>query len=622
MKPFPTLLRRCAALAATCAISASAATAQIFCQPTYSTPCTVGGDFIQSFSTTGGTTNITNNNSGCNGNANNYQYYSAQTVTASVGGSFNFSFTNSSTNQYYKIWVDWNNNLFFTDPGEEMYASTTNVAAGATVTGSITVPAGTFASTKRMRIRSQFFTNPVTPCGNATYGETEDYNVAVQSTTGCTGTPTVGILNATPANPCPSQIVTLQVSAFTSAPGIVLQWQHQPMQNPPGPYTNLGLPGTNGTLTLAPGASGCYRVAVTCTASAQTVFSNVVCLPPGTACQDSVWPGDANYDLIANNLDLLTLGFSWGLNGTTRAAASNAWTPQFSIDWPQTFNNGINRKNADCDGNGTIGWGDTVAVSQNYGLVHLRAAEDDAPTEKTAGLPDLFVDLTGIPMTPGTTITAPIRFGNAANPVTKVYGIAATVKLSGTAITGAPSVSLNPTWMGTPAQILRFAKTLNTTTADFVASRITRRDTSGYGTLGTVSFAIPAAATGKVKVNLQNVRVVDSTGAVLTAYNVLADSANILVTGIGNTANAVASAAILPNPGATSVLEIQLSKAARLDLLIVDALGKQVWKTSTISSAGIQRVPLPGAALTAGIYTVRLRTADDATGTTLRWAKY
>src|SRR5688572_16119429 len=66
-------------------------------------------DYIQSFSTTGGATNITNNGTGCTV-LPNYTYYSAMTHTGVQGATVNFSITNTpSFTEFYKIWVDWNN---------------------------------------------------------------------------------------------------------------------------------------------------------------------------------------------------------------------------------------------------------------------------------------------------------------------------------------------------------------------------------------------------------------------------------------------------------------------------------------------------------------------------------
>lgn len=150
-----------------------------YCTPTYSSLCS-SDDYINNFSTTGGTTNITNNNTGCNGQANNYIYYSGMTVSQHAGSSFNIS-VQSGPNSYqgFRIWVDWNKNGDFGDAGEDVW----NSGGGSTspYTGTITIPAGTPVGTYRMRVRSLYAGAPSASdyCSYLNYGETEDYNLSV-----------------------------------------------------------------------------------------------------------------------------------------------------------------------------------------------------------------------------------------------------------------------------------------------------------------------------------------------------------------------------------------------------------------------------------------------------------
>lgn len=140
------------------------------------------GDYIQSFSTTGATTNITNNATGCIGTTPAYVYYSSMTASAVQGTSFNFSITNGSYpySEWFSIWVDWNNDGDFTDAGENAYtASSSSSSSGQVFTGSITVPATATPATTRMRVMCSYG-GVGSPC--STYysdGEIEDYNFEV-----------------------------------------------------------------------------------------------------------------------------------------------------------------------------------------------------------------------------------------------------------------------------------------------------------------------------------------------------------------------------------------------------------------------------------------------------------
>jgi hypothetical protein len=146
------------------------------CVPVYSFACT-SDDLINNVSTTGGSTNITNLGSGCNGNVNNYIYYPNQTVTVVRGGSFTINYQSGiNWDQGFKIYIDYNDDGDFTDAGELVAnaPSSTNLN-----TSIITIPLNAVVASLRMRVRCAYGTEPASPCGTEAYGETEDYNVSV-----------------------------------------------------------------------------------------------------------------------------------------------------------------------------------------------------------------------------------------------------------------------------------------------------------------------------------------------------------------------------------------------------------------------------------------------------------
>jgi hypothetical protein len=85
---------------------------------------------------------------------------------------------------------------------------------------------------------------------------------------------------------------------------------------------------------------------------------------------DCVWPGDANNDGIANNLDVLYLGLAYSGSGPERDGPLS-WAPHNASDWPVEFINGLNAKHADMNGNGSIDIEKDVDILQtHYRLTH------------------------------------------------------------------------------------------------------------------------------------------------------------------------------------------------------------------------------------------------------------
>ncbi len=179
------------------------ARSQTYCTPSYSFACS-SADFIDNFSTTLGTTNIANLASGCNGLPNNYIDYSAtQFVTSSPGNTFNFTVqSGASWSQGFRIWIDYNDNGSFMDPGEDVWNS--GFATTAAFTGSITIPLSA-SGILTMRIRCSYASVPTDPCATYSFGEVEDYGVVL-----CSIPPSPTVIS--PVQACINTTTTLNAS--------------------------------------------------------------------------------------------------------------------------------------------------------------------------------------------------------------------------------------------------------------------------------------------------------------------------------------------------------------------------------------------------------------------------
>lgn len=134
------------------------------------------GDLINHFSTSLGTTNISNLNSGCSVGA--YSYISNQKIITSPGAFYEIMIQSDQLPQSFACWIDWNKNFDFSDTLEDVWNSVTN--SSNPFYGTIIVPGNVpYGKDYRMRLRSSWSTPPTSPCLWNVWGEIEDYNVWV-----------------------------------------------------------------------------------------------------------------------------------------------------------------------------------------------------------------------------------------------------------------------------------------------------------------------------------------------------------------------------------------------------------------------------------------------------------
>ncbi|MGD2092402.1 MAG: trypsin-like peptidase domain-containing protein [Candidatus Aminicenantes bacterium] len=110
--------------------------------------------------------------------ASAYSDYTNQTANAAAGGNVSVTLTpgyaGGSYSQYWKIWIDYNNDGDFSDAGEEVFSG----SGASAVSGNFTVSSGA-SGEKRMRVSMSYEASPDS-CGAFIYGEAEDYTINVQ----------------------------------------------------------------------------------------------------------------------------------------------------------------------------------------------------------------------------------------------------------------------------------------------------------------------------------------------------------------------------------------------------------------------------------------------------------
>ena len=282
----------------------------------------MSSNYIRSFSTSSGIGNIVNLGTGCGANNQSYTYYSNQTHVSTAGSSVSFKIVNSPTSyQNYKIWVDWNNNSSFTDVGEEVYSG--SISQGDSVTATFLIPATAATGMKRMRVRSSYYTSNFTACSNELYGEVEDYNISIISSTPCSPTPVAGTAVSSMASVCPGNLFSVYLNGYTLASGSTIQWQSKPVSSTV--WTNIA-GATNTVIPVINQTSATdYRAYIICGSTSDTSSVVSVLQNANTQCYCSPNTGTPLVTMPGNQITNVSIS-STTLNYSTTTAGSNGYS--------------------------------------------------------------------------------------------------------------------------------------------------------------------------------------------------------------------------------------------------------------------------------------------------------
>ncbi|HMO39928.1 MAG TPA: S8 family serine peptidase [Saprospiraceae bacterium] len=114
--------------------------------------------------------------SGDNGGYGNFKHLS---LPATPGSSYPITLTpgyaSSAFREFWRIWIDLNQDGDFLDPGEELFAAD---GFNTPVNGTIIIPAQALSGRTTLRVSMRYGTPPL-PCGSFAYGEVEDYSIVI-----------------------------------------------------------------------------------------------------------------------------------------------------------------------------------------------------------------------------------------------------------------------------------------------------------------------------------------------------------------------------------------------------------------------------------------------------------
>jgi hypothetical protein len=313
-----------------------------------------------------------------------------------------------------------------------------------------------------------------------------------------------------------------------------------------------------------------------------------------------VWPGDANRDLTDDNLDLLAVGIAFGQSRTPRANASNNWTAQPSWIWEILFANSSDIVNADCDGDGTIGFSDTTAILLNYGQTHpARLAAPDSV--QNVGLPFYF-SVPQYPVPPGDTTSIGLMLGNTINPANNIYGIAFTLHYeANTMVAGSAWLEFNNAWLAPTGYVIYLLKDFPAQhQMELAISRIDHANMSGDGEIARLHFRLEPTATGIFKCWYTDVTMIDFNELEYPVQTMMGSF--LIAVGIDEVAQQGFNAYPNPTNDSYTINDSKLTGSNSV-ITVLDVSGRTLQETKT---SGASSVTLHLEEFPAGTYFIRL----------------
>lgn len=285
--------------------------------------------WLETVTTTGGMTNLNYSNATYIA----YDDQSSTTFSTYPSGTIDYSMDASTTsNTYYYIWVDWNNDMDFDDAGEKVLGT----ASVANATGALTVPSTTPLGSYRVRLAAATVST-IGPCGTPANGNYVDFTLNVVAPSGCLPPSNLSATNET----YNSALVSWNASVTPPANGYEVYYSTS--STPPTASTVLnttnsvtGIPTTTYSTTinnLTPSTSYFFWVRSVCSASSSSDWtsSNGTFTTP---CQPPLITGTMGATVCPNNAATLSATADAGAtinwydvaNGGTPVGNGNSFT--------------------------------------------------------------------------------------------------------------------------------------------------------------------------------------------------------------------------------------------------------------------------------------------------------
>jgi hypothetical protein len=264
---------------------------------------------------------------------------------------------------------------------------------------------------------------------------------------------------------------------------------------------------------------------------------------------DSVWPGDINLDKTVNLIDGIYLAAAYNDSGIPRITPTTNWTPQYAVDWTNSFNSGANHKHADCDGDGAVNITDAAAIALNFNSTHPKIAGGSfSKISSSIYDPTITFGASSFAGT-NTNVTIPMSVGDASKKVLGSNAVLFKIDANPLIIDGSTMLFSPSTGIVGIIDDIVVTQYKDVNSADLYVAFVKRNNGgfSGHGVMGQLSFKIKANA------NLGNTTLAVSQPELFGPYMyqqpVQAGPTKTLsvVSGLKQNAN-ISSISIAPNP--------------------------------------------------------------------------
>lgn len=303
-----------------------------------------------------------------------------------------------------------------------------------------------------------------------------------------------------------------------------------------------------------------------------------------------VWPGDCNEDGTANHVDLLSIGLSMGngLAGPPRLDQNIDWAQKASLLWAGDVL-GKNAGYVDSNGDGLISPADTLAIVNNYELVHDFAPEN---VDERSGKIKITIGAPTEPLVPGEVATFPILLFMPDSLPFPLYGVAFQVEPNPwNFYLNAYQIDMTDSWLNTDGNAISFVGTTPFQPKKGASQvRTDGQDAIGTGKIGDIIGRVDYSNDQNVFFHITGNLAINANGDLLPAQGEDA------VIPVGTTGTSIQplepTVQIYPVP-AKGVVFIELPAGQTAEWTIVDVLGLPVMRGIANQSQRIDLGEIP-----------------------------